>query len=224
VGKVGVVAFLAVMSLFAIEPTLMKSSSLIMNVFVTIISFYNYYKSGYFKPKLFLPLIILSIPMAFLGASLEIDTEVYRKILGACLLITAVSFFFSFNKPEEGSVVKMPLPLGILTGGAIGFLSGLVGIGGGVLLSPVMLTFRWGTFKQVSTITSLFILVNSVAAIGGIINSGFQMPTDIFLWIGVAMVGGLLGSHWGSRKAPVKVLKNLLAFLLLVVSVRLLLQ
>lgn len=79
---------------------------------------------------MFIPLIILSVPLAFFGASLTVDAELYRKILGGCLLITAITFFTAFNKSEEGEVKKMPFAAGLITGGSIGFLSGLIGIGG----------------------------------------------------------------------------------------------
>lgn len=220
-GQGGASGFLAVMSLFSVDPVLMKSSALLLNVFVTIISFYNYYKSGHFNIKLFIPLIILSIPMAFFGASIIVDAAIYRRILGICLLITAITFFVGLKKSEE-ETKRMPFAAGLLTGAIIGFLSGLVGIGGGILLSPIMLFFKWASFKKVSAITSLFILVNSISGIGGILSSGAHLSSSIFLWILIAIVAALIGSYWGSRKAPVYFLKKVLATILLIASVKLL--
>ncbi|QEC69236.1 sulfite exporter TauE/SafE family protein [Panacibacter ginsenosidivorans] len=221
-GQGGASGFIAVMGLFSVDPIWAKSSALILNVFVTLISFYNFYKSGHFIWRLFIPLIILSIPMAFLGASITVKAEIYRKVLGCCLLITAVSFFVAFNKTEDQNVKLLPWWAGMLTGAIIGFISGFVGIGGGILLSPVMLFFKWGTFKQISSITSLFILVNSVSGIGGILYSGTQLPTAIFIWILIAMCAALIGSYWGSHKAPVTVLKKILGMVLLIASIKLL--
>lgn len=221
-GQGGASGFLAVMSLFSVDPVLMKSSALLLNVFVTMISFYNYYKSGHFNIKLFIPLIILSIPMSFFGASIVVDAAIYRRILGICLLITAITFFVGLKKSEE-ETKRMPFAAGLLTGAIIGFLSGLVGIGGGILLSPIMLFFKWASFKKVSAITSLFILVNSISGIGGILSSGAHLSSSIFLWILIAIVAALIGSYWGSRKAPVYVLKKVLATILLIASVKLLL-
>lgn len=222
-GQGGASGFLALMSLYSIEPTLMKSAALLLNIFVTVISFYQYYKSGYFKIRLFIPLIILSVPMAFIGASLTIDESVYRRILGVCLLLTAISFFASFNKSGNDKVKAMPIIGGILTGASIGFLSGLVGIGGGVLLSPVMLWFKWARFKEVSAITSLFILINSIAGVGGILNAGNKIPSTVFVWILIAVIAAFAGSYWGSKKAPESLLKTVLGCVLFIAAIKLIL-
>ena len=136
VGHGGASGYLALMALFAISPAVMKPSALLLNLFVSITSFYQFYRGRHFKWDIFLPLALASVPFAFLGGLITIEADFYKRILGILLLIPVIRFLFYANfKAEE--IRKNSLYLSILIGSSIGFFSGLIGIGGGIILSPV---------------------------------------------------------------------------------------
>src|SRR4030095_4972283 len=142
VGHGGASGYLALMAIFSVAPEVMKPTALLLNLFVSLVSFIQFYRGGHFNLRLFLPFAIASVPMAYVGGLITIDTEAYKKILGILLLIPIARFlFFSNIKVEE--IKKNNIPLSIVIGGLIGFLSGLIGIGGGILLSPVILLLKW---------------------------------------------------------------------------------
>jgi uncharacterized membrane protein YfcA len=112
---------------------------------------------------------------------------------------------------------------GVLIGGAIGFLSGLIGIGGGIILSPIILLLKWGKMKEVAAVSALFIWVNSASGMLGQISIGVKIDTQAFILVGVAIIGGFLGSYFGSRRFNNKILRYMLAFVLVIASVKLIL-
>jgi len=140
VGHGGASGYLALMALFGIEVALMKPSALIMNLFVSSIAFISFYRAGHFRIRLLLPFIITSIPMAFLGATLEVPPELYKKILGVCLFIAALRIVIRPGEDRERK--KLSLPIALLAGALIGFFSGMIGIGGGIILSHLLLLTR----------------------------------------------------------------------------------
>ena len=129
VGHGGASGYLAVMALFGVQPELMKSSALILNLFVAGVAFYSFYRQGYFRWRILWPFLITSMPAAFIGARFHINPVLYKAILGIFLLFAAFRLFFSQNK-ESRNIREIPLWFGILVGLLIGFLSGLIGIGG----------------------------------------------------------------------------------------------
>ena len=137
VGHGGASGYLGLMALFGIEVALMKPSALILNLFVSSIAFISYYRAGHFRPRLLLPFVITSIPAAFLGASLEIPPELYKKILGVALFIAAMRILIRPN--DEAERRKLSIPLALVSGALIGVFSGIIGIGGGIILSPILL-------------------------------------------------------------------------------------
>ncbi|HJN64068.1 MAG: hypothetical protein CMI57_02160 [Parcubacteria group bacterium] len=222
VGHGGASGYHAVMALFAVEAILMKSTALTLNIFVAGISFYHYQKSGYFKWKLFLPFALGSIPLAYLGGVINVEEDIYKGILGIFLVFATLKMLGIIGKEREG-LIKLPFGLGIIFGGILGFISGLIGIGGGIILSPVLLIFRWAKMKQAAAISALFILVNSVSGLSGIISSGNYKPIDdIWIWIIIAIIGGFAGSYFGSKKISSKRVQYLLAIVLFIASIKLL--
>ncbi len=221
VGHGGASGYLAVFSLFGMAVADIKSSALILNVFVASASFFQYYRSGHFKWKLFYPFIILSIPMAYLGTFVELDPKLYKQILGVCLLI-AVIRIAGFLKPKKETEIKeVALIPAILIGAVLGFVSGVIGIGGGIILSPLIILLHWGTLKQTSAVSSLFIVVNSIAGIIGLLRQDTVFNPQLGIWIAVTICGGFVGAWWGSKKVHGKMLRNLLAGVLLFAAIKL---
>lgn len=222
VGHGGASGYLALMAIFGFEQYVMKSSALTLNLFVAGISFYSFYRNGHFKFKVLLPFIIGSIPMAFLGAGVNIDSKTYKLILGVLLLVAVSRMFFSPKGEYETS--KTPVfYLAVLIGAAVGFFSGMIGIGGGIILSPLLLLLHWSNVKETAGISALFIFLNSISGLVGLyFNQKFEPTSDILLWAGVGLVGGIVGGYLSSSKLPQDKLKYLLASVLLIASVKLL--
>ena len=146
VGHGGASGYLALMVIFSFPSEIMKSTALLLNLFVAGIAFYQYYNAGHFNKKLFLYFAIGSIPAAFFGGQVNINPELYREILGVLLIFAIVRILW--KKDQIISVDKPQVIIAILFGIVIGFFSGLIGIGGGIILTPLILFFRWGTMKE----------------------------------------------------------------------------
>jgi uncharacterized membrane protein YfcA len=150
-----------------------------------------------------------------------VDGAIYKKILGVLLLIPVIRFFF-FGNAKVTEEKDANIPLSLLVGGSIGFLSGLIGIGGGILLSPVLLLLKWTDQKQTAAISALFIFVNSLAGLAGQLTRGIQFTTDMYTYVVIAFVGGLCGAYFGALKFRQSILKNVLATVLLLAVYKLL--
>ena len=142
VGHGGASGYLALMAIWGIAPEVMKPTALLLNLFVSLTSFIQFYRGGHFRWKLFLPFAIASVPMAFVGGMITVDADIYKKILGILLLVPIIRFLF-FKNIQVSEIRKADIALSLLIGAAIGFLSGLIGIGGGILLSPALLLLKW---------------------------------------------------------------------------------
>lgn len=215
VGHGGASGYLTLMSLFAFPITIMKPTALVLNILVSAISFYFYYREKKFEWKLFYPFAITSIPFSFLGGSLAIDTHVYKIIL-ATVLLFAVARLVGLLGKQKGELKPINIPLALFIGAIIGFLSGLIGIGGGIILSPVILILGWADIKKSATVSALFILVNSVSALFGFVSKGGVLPISSVSLIAVVLVGGILGGYFGSKKMNIQMLRNVLALVLLI--------
>jgi len=220
VGHGGASGYLALMAIFSLAPETMKPTALLLNLFVAAIAFYHYYKQGHFNKKLFLSFAMASIPMAFLGGTIDIDASIYKKILGV-LLIFAILKMLNIIGKESQYIKDIKVWQGLLVGGVIGFFSGLIGIGGGIILSPVILLLHWGKMKEAAAVSALFIWVNSAAGLFGQLSSGVTLSSQSFVLVGFALLGGFFGSYLGSHKFNNKHLRKVLAFVLIIASVKL---
>lgn len=220
VGHGGASGYLALMSIFAFPISIMKPSALLLNLFVSSISFLFYYRENYFRPKLFYPFAIASIPAAFVGGFVTLDNTIYKIILGIVLVFAALRLFgiFNFKEKEE---VKINMPFALLIGLAIGLLSGMLGIGGGIILSPILLFLGWASVKESAAISSLFIFVNSFAGMSGFLLGGKTVPMDSLYLVPIAVVGGMLGGYYGSGSFSNKTLKMVLGTVILMASIKL---
>jgi uncharacterized membrane protein YfcA len=219
VGHGGASGYLALMALFGVEIALMKPSALILNLFVSSIAFIAYYRAGHFRLRLLVPFAATSIPMAFLGATLEIPPELYKKILGVCLLIAALRILIRPRK--ERDLKKLSIPIALAAGALIGFFSGMIGIGGGIILSPLLLLTRWGGMKETAAASAAFIFLNSLAGLSGHVIAGMEVSPKIILWIFAVMMGGLLGSWSGGFRLSAAQLRYLITAVLLIASIKL---
>ena len=220
VGHGGASGYLALMALFSISPEVMKPTALLLNIFVAGIAFYYYYKEGYFNLKLFSSFALASIPMAFVGGMIEVDATIYKKILGVLLIFAILKMLNVFGK-ESTKIKEIKIWQGLLVGGAIGFFSGLIGIGGGIILSPVILLLHWGNMKEAAAVSALFIWVNSVAGIIGQLSIGAVINKQSFVLVGIAIIGGFLGGYIGSKKINNQNLRYILAVVLITASIKL---
>lgn len=221
VGHGGASGYLAVMAIAGVAPAMMKSSALLMNVAVSLISFIGFYRAGYFRFKLFYPFAIASIPMAFIGGTMVLPDPIYKKLLAICLLIAIARMIVQYK--EQGEAHKhAPIWLCLLIGGVVGLLSGMIGIGGGIILSPLILLLGWASLKETAAVSALFIFVNSLSGLIGQLQKGTLLFSDHILYaLLVTITGGLIGSYYGSRKFNFRTLKYLLATGLVIASLKL---
>lgn len=220
VGHGGASGYLALMALFSFSPEVMKPTALLLNLFVAAISFFHYWRSGSFNGKLFLVFAIGSIPFAFIGGTIDIDTKIYKVILGVLLIFAVLKMLGVFGKEPE-NLRKIKLLEGIILGAIIGFFSGLIGIGGGIILSPVILLLRWGKMKEAAAVSALFIWVNSASGMIGQLTSGIRLDSKTWIFVVLALIGGYFGGYFGSKKMNNRGLRYLLSFVLILACIKL---
>ena len=222
VGHGGASGYLALMALWAFPVSVMKPTALLLNLFVAAVSFIAYARKGHFNLKLFSAFALSSVPMAFLGGLIEIDSAIYKKIL-AVLLIFAVLKMLGILGKKKLQLNKVKFWQGLFVGASIGFFSGMIGIGGGIILSPIILIMGWGEMKEAAAVSAAFIWVNSAAGLTGHLSRGVTLEPQAFILVGIALIGGLLGGYYGSLRFNNIVLKRILAIVLLGACTKLLL-
>ena len=190
VGHGGASGYLALMAVFSFPSDTMKQTALLLNLFVAGIAFYHYYKAGHFNKKLFIFFALGSVPAAFVGGIFSLDPWIYKKILGFLLLFAVARMLFA-KENRNSKNNELPILLALCIGAGIGFFSGLIGIGGGIILTPLILLFHWGNMKQAAAVSALFIWVNSASGLLGQLSSGVTLNINAFFMIGLALVGGL---------------------------------
>ena len=221
VGHGGASSYLAVMGLFSFAPDVMKPTALALNIVVAAIATVKFYRAGLFKWDLFWPFAIASIPAAFVGGATSLPARQYKILVGLVLLYAAVWMFRSSLRLVSKEAHIPPLWAAILCGVAIGFLSGLTGVGGGIFLSPLLLYMGWSETRATSAVAAPFILVNSVSGLLGHLSSVALLPPNIPLWGAAAVIGGWIGASYGSKRAPTPVLRQLLSLVLIVAGAKL---
>lgn len=217
-------SYLALLALSGANYLLIPPVALICNLIVASSAFYFYFRAGHFSIKKILPFIITSIPFAYWGGTLQIGKETFLLLLGLSLLAASLRLFLTDaaagNRYEPSR--KTLWLVGSLLGMVLGFLSGLVGIGGGIFLSPLLMLLGWAHSKQAAACASFFILVNSLS---GLLGHLTKSPPDTALLIPLSLAvlaGGQIGSRLGSHLLPKKAVQTVTAALILFVAARLL--
>ncbi len=224
VGFGGGSSYLAVLALAGLSYQHIPPIALTCNLIVAGGGFIHFYRGGHFEPRKALPFIILSVPMAYLGGTILIKKEFFFLLLGLSLLAAAARMVIPdhyFEKTKEVSWQRAWM-VGLPVGGGLGFLSGLVGIGGGIFLSPLLLVMRWVNVKQAAACASFFIFVNSFSGLIGQLQKGSSRYEYFLALSGAVFIGGQMGSRLGSFYLPKVGLQQLMAALILLVAVKLL--
>ncbi len=219
VGHGGASGYLAVMALLAVSPAVTRPTALVLNLFVASIAFIQFYRAGHFDWKVFAPFAAASVPMAFVGGMIQIPTTVYKIILGVVLILASIRLAINLKTTREAHAPNIWLAL--IIGAGLGFVSGLVGIGGGIFLTPILLLINWTEMKKAAGVSALFILVNSISGLLGNYAQVSQLPSSVWFWISAAVVGGIIGSTLGSYRFNSLTLRRVLAVGLLLAGAKL---
>ena len=226
VGFGGGSSYIAILALYDYPYQLLPVLALLCNLIVVSSSSLQFIKNGHFRWKLFWPFAISSLPMSFLGGRMPVDKSTVFTLLGLCLAAAGIRLLLlDRTKADVFEVTPLNTPLALLLGSSLGFISGLVGIGGGIFLAPLLLTLRWGLPKQVAATAALFILINSVSGLLGQFIKNDQNFVFFEHWpLFVAVfLGGQIGSRFGSGShCSQKTVRVLTAILVLFVSFRIL--
>ena len=220
VGHGGASGYLALMAFFSFDMETMRSTALLLNIFVSAVAFIQYYRSGYFQWKLFWSFAVTSIPAAFIGGMIHVDGDIYKKILAVLLLFSVVKLI-GFDVQTGAVEKKQNFIASLIIGMIIGLFSGMIGIGGGIILSPLILLLHWANMKQTAAVSALFIFVNSLAGLTGSLVNGFNIDTTMGLMLAIAFAGGLAGAYSGSKIFNIIKLKYLLSIVLIIAAVKL---
>ena len=224
VGFGGGSTYLALLLIWGIPYFIFPVIALSCNIIVVSGNCFNYIRAGNLNLKLLIPYLVGSIPLAYIGGSLPIEKKLF-EILLFLVLATAVTLllfnFKSYNNREE-SYRKIPVPISIVIGGIIGFTSGVVGIGGGIFLSPILFLIRAGKPKHIVTTASLFILINSASGLTGQLTKNTLLVEVQNYWylLVVVLVGGLIGNYLNLKIFSTRILALITAILVIFVACR----
>jgi uncharacterized protein len=214
VGHGGASAYLAAMALAGVAPQEMRPIALLLNVLVSSLATYKFYRAGHFRWRLFWPFAVVSIPLAYLGGTITLPGQAYKMLVGVVLLYAAWQLWRSARAGDELRAVREPpLHLAMAIGAAMGLLAGLTGVGGGIFLSPLLLMLGWAGTKQTSAVAAPFILVNSVAGLAAVAKSA-ALPAYVWVLAPAVIIGGWLGAEYGSRRFANPVVRRVLAAVL----------
>jgi uncharacterized membrane protein YfcA len=219
VGNAGASGYMAVLALFAVPADEMRPAALILNILVATIASVRFYRAGCFSWAIFWPFAVSSIPLAFVAGHFRVPASLFNPLVGCVLLVAACGLF---RTPRAGVAKVASTWLAMLCGAGIGLLSGLTGTGGGIFLSPLLLFMGWANPQQTASVTAAFVLVNSLAGIGGLLSLDPHLPGQLTYWVIAAAVGACVGSELGSRRLSSPLLRRILSAVLIIAAGKLL--
>ena len=216
VGHGGASAYIAAMALAGIAPHEMRPIALLLNIVVSSLATFKFYRAGFFRWRLFWPFAAVSMPLAYLGGAVTLPGEAYKALVGVVLLYAAWQLWRSGRAGEEMRALREPpLPAAMAIGAAMGLLAGLTGVGGGIFLSPLLLMLGWAGTKQTSAVAAPFILVNSLAGLAAtLVTKTAALPSYVGSLAVAVLIGGWLGAEYGSRRFANPVVRRVLAVVL----------
>jgi uncharacterized membrane protein YfcA len=223
VGQAGGSGYLAAMALLGVSPAVMKPTALVLNVFVATIATLKFSHAGYFSWAIFWPFAVTSVPAAFVGGALSLSSAVYNMIVGGVLLYAASRLFRVAQAAPSMCIKPPPLWVALIAGVGVGLLSGVTGIGGGIVFGPLLLSMRWAETRQTLGMSAAINLTNSAAGLLGHLASVMALPNAIPLWAAAAMIGGWVGAEYGSRRFSHVTFQRLLAAVLTIAALKLIL-
>jgi hypothetical protein len=211
IGHGGASGYIALMVMFSVPFMSIKPTALILNIVVSFLGFAMYFKAGHFNWRLFWPLIIASVPAAFLGGFLKLNQPVINNTLAVILLFSCYRLLIKSKKENKENSNDIPVYYLLVIGTMVGFLSGMLGIGGGIILSPLLILFKWTDARATAAISAPFIFLNSISGLVAFSVSGGSVPPGILPLILVVVTGGLIGSTLGSKGFSLYSLRIVLA-------------
>ncbi len=213
VGHAGASGYLAVMAFVGVPVVMMRPTALVLNLLVASIALVRFRRAGFFSWRLFWPFALGSIPFAFVGGAITLPGHWYRTLVGIVLWASAVRLWLNLRLQTKSDP---PLGAAVSCGAGIGFLAGITGTGGGIFLSPLLLFMGWAETRETGGVAAAFILVNSLAGLAGNPASLGHLPSQLPLWAGAAIAGGLVGAEIGSRRIDTSAFRRLLGVVLLI--------
>ena len=224
VGFGGGSTYLALLLIWGVPYFIFPVIALSCNIIVVSGNCFNYIRAGNLNFKLLAPYLIGSIPLAYIGGSLPVEKKLFEALLFLILVVAGISLLFNFKSYDDNklSYKKIPFIISILIGGILGFFSGVVGIGGGIFLSPVLFLIKAARPKYIVTAASLFILINSVAGIIGQLSKNEVLNEILNYWylLVVVFVGGQIGNMLNLKIFPTRILALITALLVIFVAIR----
>ena len=224
VGFGGGSTYLALLLIWGIPYSIFPVIALSCNIIVVSGNCFNYIRAGNLNIKLLIPYLFGSIPLAYIGGSLSIEKKIFEIFLFLVLLTAGTLLLFKFRSysDKESSYKKIPIPISVFIGGVLGFISGVVGIGGGIFLSPILFLIKAAKPKHIVTAASLFILINSIFGIFGQLTKNnvlAELPNYWYL-LALVLIGGQLGNFLNLKIFPTKILAMITAILVIFVAIR----
>jgi len=226
VGQAGATGYIAVMGLIGLGPDVIRPTALALNILVAAIGVANFARAGRLTWRSWYPFAVLGAPFSVLGGATHLPAAVYQPVVGALLVLAA----WHMMRSARGAAVsdaqaptEPPFLPSLAAGAGIGFVSGVTGVGGGIFLAPLVLTFGWADTRQTAAISAVFNLLNSAAALAGLWISLAALPPALPWWLMAVGCGALLGSWLGVQRLPATALRAILALLLVLAGVRMLL-
>jgi uncharacterized membrane protein YfcA len=223
VGHAGASGYLATMALLSFPPAVMKPTALMLNIIVALVTTVRFAKAGYFSWRLFWPFALASVPMAYLGGGMHVETTIYKILVGIALVFAALHLILRGKvAPDDPGRAAYPgIGASLAVGGGLGFLSGLTGVGGGIFLSPVLIIFHWAGLRRTAAVAAAFILLNSISGLAGYVQKGGAIPDHMALWSVAVVSGGFIGSTLGATRFNSPVLRVLLSVMLVFAGLKL---
>ena len=224
VGHAGASGYIAVLALAGLPAEQIKPLALILNIAVAAQGSWQFWRAGHLRWRLFWPVLLAGLPMAFLGGWLDLPTLWFQRLVALVLLASALRFLRQPGDPER--LKQPPLILLVLSGAGLGLLAGLTGTGGGVFLTPLLLCCSWASTRQAAAVSSLFIFGNSLSGLAGLLLArqvgDWALPPQLGWMLLIVLLAGAVGSRLGSRHWPVAWIRRCLALVLLLAALKLL--